>query len=56
MRKKLFKDKYRSTFAKFKKSVIAFFVGLDEHRDKLATLLTEKFELVPSVWQAPNVA
>lgn len=56
MRKKLFKDKYRSTFAKFKKSVIAFFVGLDEHRDKLATLLTEKFELVPSVWQAPNMA
>jgi transposase len=56
MRKELFKDKYRSTFAKFKKSVIAFFVDLDKHRDKLGTLLTEKFELVPSVWQAPDVA
>ena len=56
MRKELFKDKYRSTFAKFKESVIAFFVGLDEYRDKLVTLLAEKFELVPSVWQAPDVA
>ena len=56
MRKELFKDKYRSTFDKFKESVNAFFVGLDAHRDKLETLLTEKFELVPSVWQAPGVA
>jgi len=56
MRRKLFKDKYRSTFAKFKKKLDDFFADLDKYRDELATLLAEKFELIPSVWQAPDVA
>jgi transposase len=56
MRKKFCKDKYRSTFAKFKAQLNAFFANLDNYRDQLATLLTEKFELVPSVWQAPDAA
>jgi len=56
MRKEIFKDKYRSTFDKFKESVNAFFVDLDAHRGKLETLLTEKFESVPSVWRAPSAA
>ena len=56
MRKKFCKDKYRSTFAKFKTQLDDFFTGLDEYRNELATLLTEKFELIPSVWQAPDVA
>ncbi len=56
MRREFFKDKYRSTFAKFRKQLDDFFANLDKYRDDLATLLTEKFELVPSVWQAPDVA
>lgn len=55
MRKEFCKDKYRSTFAKFKRQLDKFFASLDQYRDKLTTLLTEKFELVPSVWQAPHV-
>jgi transposase len=56
MRKKFCKDKYRSTFAKFKTQLDDFFAGLDEYRLELTTLLTEKFELLPSVWRAPDVA
>jgi transposase len=56
MRRKLFKDKCRSTFAKFVEKVDAFFANLDQYRDELSTLLTEKFELIPSVWQAPDAA
>jgi len=56
MRKECCKDKYRSTFAKFKTQLDDFFAHLDEHKNELATLLTEKFELVPAVWQAPDVA
>jgi transposase len=56
MRRQLFKDKYRSTFAKFREQVDAFFANLDQYKDELSTLLTEEFELVPAVWQAPNVA
>lgn len=56
MRKKFFKDKYRSTFAKFKEKLDDFFANLDKFRSELATLLTENFELVPSVWQSPKVA
>ena len=56
MRKKFFKDKYRSTFAKFKEKLDDFFANLDQYQAELSTLLTEKFELVPSVWQAPTVA
>jgi len=56
MRKKFCKDKYRSTFAKFKTQLDGFFAGLDEYRNELVTLLTEKFELVPSVWRAPDMA
>jgi transposase len=55
MRKKFCKDKYRSTFAKFKTQLDGFFASLDKYRNELATLLTENFELVPSVWQAPAV-
>ena len=56
MRKKFCKDKYRSTFAKFKTQLDDFFASLDKYRNELATLLTENFELVPPVWQAPGVA
>jgi len=56
MRRKFFKDKYRSTFAKFKKKLDDFFAELDKYKDELSTLLTENFELIPSTWQAPVVA
>jgi len=56
MRKKFCKDKYRDTFAQFRAALDAFFADLDKYRNQLATLLTEKFELVPPVWQAPDVA
>ena len=56
MRKKFCKDKYRSTFAKFKAQLDVFFANLDKYRGELATLLTENFELIPSAWQAPAVA
>ena len=56
MRKKFCKDKYRSTYAEFKAQLDGFFANLDEYRHELATLLTENFELLPSVWQAPAVA
>lgn len=56
MRQRFCKDKYRATFAEFKSQLDDFFAGLDKYRNELATLLTENFELVPSVWQAPDVA
>jgi transposase len=56
MRKKFCKDKYRSTFAQFRAQLDGFFAGLDEYRSELAALLTENFELLPSVWQAPALA
>jgi len=55
-RSKFFKDKYRSTFAKFKEQLDKFFANLGKYHDDLATLLTERFELVPSTWQAPDAA
>lgn len=55
-RRKFFKDKYRSTFAKFKRQLDEFFANLDRYKGELVTLLTEKFELIPSVQQAPEVA
>jgi transposase len=56
MRRKFFKDKYRSTFAKFREKLDDFFANLDKYRVELSTLLAENFELVPSVWQSPDVA
>ena len=56
MRKKFCKDKYRGTFAQFRTELDTFFADLDQYRSELSTLLTEKFELIPSVWQAPSVA
>ena len=52
MRKMFCKDKYRGTFAEFRTQLDDFFANLDQYRSELATLLTEKFELVPSVWKA----
>jgi len=54
MRRKFFKDKYRSTFDKFRAKLDDFFSSLDQYSSELASLLTENFELVPSVWQAPQ--
>ena len=54
MRQKFCKDKYRSTFTQFKTQLDGFFAALDEYTSELATLLTEKFELLPSVWHAPD--
>jgi transposase len=56
MRQKFCKDKYRGTFAQFRTELDTFFADLDQYRSELSTLLTEKFELIPSVWQAPSVA
>jgi transposase len=56
MRKEFCKDKYRDTFAEFRAALDTFFANLDQYHSELATLLTEKFELVPSVWQAPSSA
>lgn len=56
MRKEFCKDKYRATFAEFRAALDTFFANLDQYRSQLETLLTEKFELVPSVWQAPSSA
>ncbi len=56
MRKTIFKDKYRSTFAQFREVVDSFFANLDQYREELSTLLTEKFERIPSAWQTPAVA
>ncbi len=56
MRKEFCKDKYRGTFAEFRTALDTFFANLDQYRSELATLLTETFELVPSVWQAPSSA
>lgn len=53
MRKRFCKDKYRATFAAFCARLDAFFAALDQHRVELVSLLTENFELVPSVWKAP---
>ena len=56
MRKAFCKDKYRGTFAEFRSQLDRFFANLDEYRAELAALLTERFELVPSIWQAPASA
>lgn len=56
MRKTFCKDKYRGTFAEFRTQLDTFFANLDQYRAELASLLSENFELVPSVWQAPASA
>ncbi len=56
MRKTIFKDKYRSTFAHFREVVDGFFANLDQYRNELAMLLTEKFERIPPAWQASKVS
>ena len=53
MREKFCKDKYRAAFAQFRTELETFFADLDQYRSQLVTLLTEKFELIPAVWQAP---
>ena len=40
----------------YKEQLKAFFADLDKYRDELSTLLTEKFQLVPAMWQAPDAA
>lgn len=56
IRKEFCKDKYRATFAEFRIALDTFFANLDQYHPQLETLLTEEFELVPSVWQAPSSA
>ena len=56
MRSKFSKDKYRATFAKFREKLDDFFANLDKYKNELATLLTEKFEMIPSAWQSPDLA
>jgi len=53
VRKEFFKDKYRDTFAKFRRQLDAFFANLPQYRDQLASLLTTNFDLVPEGWQTP---
>lgn len=52
MRHECCQDKYESTFAAFCAKLDTFFAQLDQHREALATLLTENFEQIPSSWQA----
>jgi transposase len=56
MRKKFCKDKYRGTFDEFRSKLDAFFANLDQYRTELASLLIERFELIPAVWEAPASA
>jgi len=53
VRKKFFKDRYRDTFAKFCQQLDDFFANLDLYHTELASLLTDKFELIPDGWQVP---
>jgi len=56
MRKKFCKDKYRGAFDEFCSKLDAFFANLDQYRTELASLLIERFELIPAVWEAPASA
>lgn len=56
VRQEFFKDKYRDTFAKFRTQLDDFFAHLDQYRDKLVSLITTNFELVPEGWQLPASA
>ncbi len=51
VRKTFFKDKYRATFAEFCAQLTAFFANLDQYRDDLNSLITLKFEVVPTNWR-----
>jgi len=53
MRKVLIKDKYISTFDKFKKKLDKFFNNIGSYRKDLGTLLNEEFQTLPSNWQTP---
>jgi len=52
VRKEFFKDKYRETFAAFRTQLDDFFAHLDQYRDRLRSLITTNFELVPEGWQS----
>ncbi|MBM4457458.1 MAG: IS630 family transposase [Chloroflexi bacterium] len=51
-RKEFFKDKYRETFAIFRSQLDDFFAHLDQYRDRLRSLITTNFELLPECWQS----
>jgi transposase len=52
VRKHFFKDKYRRTFADFCLQLQKFFANLDPYRQQLASLITDRFELIPPSWLA----
>lgn len=45
-----------ATFDEFCSKLDAFFANLDQYRTELASLLIERLELVPAVWEAPASA
>lgn len=56
VRKYFFKDKYRSTFADFCAQLQKFFANLDPYRQQLASLITDRFELIPTGWLSRSPA
>jgi transposase len=50
VRKHFFKDKYRKAFADFCTQLKDFFANLDPFRQQLASLITDRFELIPAGW------
>jgi len=55
VRKRFFKDKYRRTFADFCAQLKNFFADLDPYRQQLASLITDRFELIPPRWLSPSL-
>lgn len=53
VRKQFFKDKYRATFADFCAQLDQFFDELALYRPQLQSLITHKFEVLPSSWNTP---
>lgn len=56
VRKYFFKDKYRSSFADFCSQLQQFFANLEPYRSQLASLITDRFELIPPGWKADQPA
>ena len=48
-KRKVLYNTYYQTFAEYEDACSAFFDNLDKHRDGLRSLLTDNFEIVPSI-------
>ena len=47
-KKKIIKNKYYETFAKFKKAISDFFKNFDDYIEELRSIITDKFEIIKS--------